>query len=309
MSPPSLNHPTGGTNTPHPALWADLPLKGGGIVLGLMTALLAFSANAAPSAAELAQAGNLFAITCSSSFCHGEAGVGGRGPSLQNRNLTPDFIRGTIVNGRSGTPMPSFKDSLSQPELNLIVSYVMSLSPNNHGGDAGAAAPAPASAPPAAPLSAQAEAGRAIFFDLARPGSCAACHSYKEQGGPIGPDLNAIAGKTPQDLYQAMMKPKPLTDGYPTVKISLKNGEIISGIRKGDAQKESIQIYDLSSTPPVLRTFYKSDGWREFYPESALPYTHDLTGYSKDEVASLIAFLKSASGPAKDVTPQDFAQP
>ncbi len=267
-------------------------------------ALTAAPAFAAPAAPDMMQGGNVFAITCSSSFCHGDGGVGGRGPSLRNRNFMPDFVRSTVTNGRSGTPMPSFKGSLSPHEIDMVVDYVMSLSPNNHNAAAGPAVPAPASAPPPAPLSAQAQAGRAVFFDLARAGSCAACHSYQDEGGPIGADLSAIAKRTPHDIYQAIAKPTVPNTDYP---VATAGG--VTGIVKQKTDK-MVQIYDLSSVPPVLRSFYPADGVKIEEPQSTTPiYTHDLSGYSKDEVAGLIAFLKSAAGPVKDVTPQDFAQP
>src|ERR1700722_16654481 len=114
------------------------------LLLAAIAALAASPARAAPPEAEMMQGGNLFAITCSSSFCHGDGGVGARGPSLRNRNFTPDFVRNTVSNGRSGTPMPAFKDSLSQAELNMLVDYVMSLSPNNHNASTAESTPAPA---------------------------------------------------------------------------------------------------------------------------------------------------------------------
>ena len=154
----------------------------------------ASSAAAAPSAAELEAAGNLFAITCSSSFCHGEGGVGARGPSLRNRNFPPNYVRNTIMNGRSGTPMPSFKDALSSAEVAMIAGYVMSLSPENHATAAVAATPLPAS-PSVATLSEQAAHGQELFFDQTRPSNCVACHSYGAKGGPVGPDLSTIAAK------------------------------------------------------------------------------------------------------------------
>jgi putative heme-binding domain-containing protein len=251
----------------------------------------------------VAQGGNLFAITCSSSFCHGEAGAGARGPSLRNRNFTPDFVRSTVMNGRSGTPMPSFKDSLSQAELNMIVGYVMSLSPNNHAEDTGGAAPAPAA--PAAPLSAKAQAGQAIFFDLSRPGSCAACHSYREQGGPIGPDLIGVAKRTPHDIYQSMVKPTVPNAAYTVVSVATADGMTVTGILKQKTDAV-VQVYDLSSVPPVLRSLY---GAKVGPAPAKPPYAHDLGSLSKDDLAALITFLKSADAASKDVTPQDLTQP
>jgi mono/diheme cytochrome c family protein len=276
------------------------------LLLGALA--IAGTAQAAPSAApEMMQGGNLFIITCSSSFCHGEGGVGAQGPSLRNRNFTPDFVRNTVTNGRSGTPMPAFKDSMSQAELNMIVDFVMTLSPNNHNTDTAAvSAPATPTLAPV-PLSAQAQAGFALFFDATRPAGCALCHSYKEQGGPIGADLSAIAKRAPHDIYQSVVKPTVPNPDYPVVTVT-DHGKAFSGIPKLKTDK-IVQLYDLSSVPPVLRSFYLGDGVKTETSAASAPYAHDLSGYSKDELAALIAFLKSAAGASKDVTPQDFAQP
>ena len=276
------------------------------LLLGALATLIAAHAQAAPSAAEVAQGGNLFSITCSSSFCHGEAGIGARGPSLRNRNFPPDFVRNTVLNGRSGTPMPSFKDSVSPAELEMIVAYVMSLSPNNHSADSGPVAAAPVQ--PAAPLSAKAQTGQAIFFDLSRPNACAACHSYKDQGGPVGPDLSGIAKRSPRDIYQNIVHPSDHNADYPMYKAGSSDGKTVIGVVK-QRTDQMVQIYDLSSTPPVLRSFYKADGMKEYYPADLLPYKHDLAAYSKDDLAALITYLKSADAASKDVTPQDIAQP
>jgi mono/diheme cytochrome c family protein len=282
------------------------------LLIAALAAVTAANAIAAPSAApEMMQGGNLFIITCSSSFCHGEGGVGAQGPSLKNRNFTPDFVRNTVTNGRSGTPMPAFKDTLSQAELSMIVDFVMSLSPNNHNMDAAAVAPAAPTAPPPPPMSAKAQAGQAIFFDLSRPGACAACHSYREQGGPIGPDLKGVAKRTPRDIYQAMVNPGFFNQDYPAVEINTANGtpnlKKVYGIQK-QTNGKVMQFYDLSSVPPVLRTVYDV-GFARPTPPDMLLYTHDVSDLSKDNLAALITFLKSADAASKDVTPQDVAQP
>jgi putative heme-binding domain-containing protein len=264
--------------------------------------LITSTTQAAPSAAEVAQGGNLFAITCSSSFCHGEAGVGARGPSLRNRNFPPDFVRNTVLNGRSGTPMPSFKDALNQAELEMIVGYVMSLSPNNHAEDNGPAVAAPVQAPP---LSATAQAGQAIFFDPTRTGGCALCHSYNGHGGPIGPDLSGVAKRSPGDIYRAMAKPAVPNADYTAVSVTNAEGTAVTGLLKQKTDA-AVQIYDLSSVPPVLRSIYGA----KIGPAPAKPlYTHDLGTLSKDELAALITYLKSADTTSKDVTPQDLALP
>lgn len=266
-------------------------------------ASIAATVRAAPSAAEIEAGTNLFTITCSSSFCHGEGGIGARGPSLRNRNFPPDFVRNTILNGRSGTPMPSFRDSLSAAEVEVIVKYVMSLSPNDHEQNSGTTAMAAISTP--APLSEQASRGADIFFDQTRSAACAFCHSYGGKGGLVGPDLFAVAAQTPAAIYQSIVSPASATVGFVGIAVTGKDGRRVVGI-KHDQDDRQVGIFDLSSTPPVLRTFYIADGVTTEIATGPL-YRHDVSGYSKNEIADLIAFLKSAgSGQEKAVTGLDL---
>jgi cytochrome c oxidase cbb3-type subunit 3 len=86
----------------------------------------------------------LFTKHCAS--CHGSRGEGGKGtgvtfsrprdlpiiaPALNNSGfltaMSDQLIKAAIVNGREGTPMPSFrKQGLSDEQINDIVSYVRS---------------------------------------------------------------------------------------------------------------------------------------------------------------------------------------
>jgi putative heme-binding domain-containing protein len=259
---------------------------------------LAGTAQAAPSAAELEQAGNLFAITCSSSMCHGEGGVGARGPALRNRGLPADFVRTTMLEGRSGTPMPSFKSALSPQEVNAIVAYVMSL---GNQGDDGASAPA---AIVAAPFDAQAAHGKDLFFDETRPVPCGACHSAQENGGLLGADLVTLGKKSPRELAAAMLHPAPGNPAYPAVTVTTRDGKNVQGIAAPAGPAGTIRIFDVGTAPPVLRSFYAADGAKVAPLDKAVLYTHTLNGYSSQDLADMIAYLKAAGGqPAQDVTP------
>jgi mono/diheme cytochrome c family protein/cytochrome c2 len=70
-------------------------------------------------------------------FCHGDDGKGGdrklginlRNPTVQNL-LRPEILAGTVLNGRKGTPMPSFGpegEGLSNDEIADVVAYVKTL--------------------------------------------------------------------------------------------------------------------------------------------------------------------------------------
>jgi mono/diheme cytochrome c family protein/rhodanese-related sulfurtransferase len=62
--------------------------------------------------------------------CHGKNGEGISAPALANPMLlataSDAFLRYTITEGREGTPMVSFKDSLSKKEINAVTAYLRS---------------------------------------------------------------------------------------------------------------------------------------------------------------------------------------
>jgi len=254
------------------------------------------SAAGAPGPADIAAGANLFTVSCSSSYCHGLGGVGARGPSLQNRGFPADYVRTTILQGRPNTPMPSFKGTYGEAEIRQIVAYVESLSPDSAAGGSASSADASAIAAPAAPLSPQAARGEELFFDLAKPAACAACHSYRDAGGPVGPDLAALSSRSPRDLYQAILHPAANSDAQ-AVAVTMRDGAKLAGI-KHDEKRDAIRVYDLSSTPPVMRTLPKPDVTK-IEPLTGKPaYAHDLSHYSKDGILALIAFLKSGAADA-----------
>jgi putative heme-binding domain-containing protein len=256
--------------------------------------------NAADAAAALVGAGgNVFTISCSSSYCHGAGGVGARGPSLQNRVFPPDYVRDTILQGRPGTPMPSFKNTFRPDEIAALVAYVKSLSP-----DSGASAAA--TGPVQAPASKQALAGSDLFFDETRPAACSVCHSYGGAGGPIGPDLAAISAKSPRDIYQRLLHPASGDPDYPAVTVTMRDGGKYVGIER-DERQGSVRLYDVSALPPVLRTLPKADIAKVEPLAGAPAYEHDVRAYSEQDLLALVDFLKSGAPNAPaELKPQDL---
>jgi len=100
-------------------------------VLGVGTFLLIFTlalqAGPAPDAG-----GDLFKQKCA--MCHGADGKGYAAlktpdftdPKVQ-ASLTDEEITKTIKNGKTGTAMPPFKDSLSDDQIKSLVAYLRSL--------------------------------------------------------------------------------------------------------------------------------------------------------------------------------------
>ncbi|WP_158637167.1 c-type cytochrome [Arenimonas daejeonensis] len=89
-----------------------------------------FSVTHDPVAGDAALGARVYAENCAS--CHGANGEGGTGTALGNPvmlGLTPDrFLRHAIAEGRDGTPMPAFKDTLSAGELDGVTAFLRSRS-------------------------------------------------------------------------------------------------------------------------------------------------------------------------------------
>ncbi len=84
--------------------------------------------SAKPVSGNVALGKTLYAQHCAA--CHGKKGEGISAPALGNPMLlataSDAFLRYTIEEGREGTPMPPFKDSLSKIELNAVTAYLRS---------------------------------------------------------------------------------------------------------------------------------------------------------------------------------------
>ncbi len=70
----------------------------------------------------------IYAKNCTA--CHGEKGEGISAPALGNPMLlataTDHFLRYAIAEGRDGTPMAAFKDSLSNKEIDAVTAFLRS---------------------------------------------------------------------------------------------------------------------------------------------------------------------------------------
>ncbi len=88
----------------------------------LVMACLAVGANAAPDKARQQYLINLLSQDCGS--CHGITLKGGLGAALLPENLrykSDQFLIKTILNGRSGTAMPPWKQFLTEDDADWLV--------------------------------------------------------------------------------------------------------------------------------------------------------------------------------------------
>lgn len=93
------------------------------IFFGALALAAPMSANAeAPLAERRAELLHLVRQDCGS--CHGLTLKGGLGPSLEPAALSEkdaEQLRFVILNGRRGTPMPPWREHLTEPEAGWIV--------------------------------------------------------------------------------------------------------------------------------------------------------------------------------------------
>jgi len=137
--------------------------------------------------------------------CHGHQGEGGIGNALNAPAFlaiaTDDFLARTIISGRPGTAMASWKE-LSSQAVSDMLAYM----------NAWRAEP-PARDDVLAELRVESAAGLAAAGRKVYQGNCAACHGREGEGG-IGvslntPDLLGLADDT--YLYRAIVEGRPST--------------------------------------------------------------------------------------------------
>jgi mono/diheme cytochrome c family protein len=228
----------------------------------------------------------VFGTTCA--FCHGEGGSGASGPRLSGRGFDGQYIEKVITYGVAGTAMPAWGQRLIAQDYNGVIAYVKSLN--------GIVAPLNEGSP--AVLSGEAARGRDLFRDATRElGSCSNCHAVDGRGVNMAPPIrNVPSGAT---ALRSLATPQ--------VKTAMVNSESFPAIVVSQSRDET-KLYDLTTVPPVLRTF----------PSSAVKVTDGSTWqhatvmgttFSNEELDLILAFLRAGtkSGPT-DAQPAASSQ-
>jgi putative heme-binding domain-containing protein len=251
----------------------------------------------------ISEGARLFAPTCGTGYCHGAGGSGGGGPKLKGRAFEPRYLFNVISNGVPGTSMIPFKSQYSEEQIWKMIAFISSDNPGAAtAGPEGATQPSPTTTPSTAPAAKELDqrtagdpkAGRALFFDSAFKYNCAACHSFKSDGASIGPELSGAGAKrSARELFLYILMPKPTVDSkYPTMILTLRSGEKITGVRK-EQDEESVRVYDTTDLPAVLRTIQKTEIARiESVAETAMPRDY-AARYTMKQLLDIVAFLKS----------------
>jgi putative heme-binding domain-containing protein len=227
--------------------------------------------------------------------CHGEEGVGGRGPALRGDKFTVDFVQAVVSAGRPGTLMPTFRDALGPDQIDSVARYVASLQARRTDwmlvrGDAAA--------------------GRDLFYAEEVEYSCHNCHSVRGEGGRVGPDLAArLKNRSAREILQriVVVPHRSADPAYQRVRITTTSGDQYVGIKAGSQSNQALNFYDTASLPAVLRTFRIS----EIRAISALNGTAMPSDYASRfslvQLLDLVTFLRSeASGSRPPVTLADL---
>ncbi len=123
---------------------------------------------------------------------------------------------------------------------------------------------------------------------------CGACHKIANEGGDIGPNLSAIgSGLSTSDIIIEVLWPnKNIKEGFNTIRLDLKNGESIQGIKVLETS-DAISVKPSASASPEV--FSKKDITEIIPVGSAMPAAM-ANNITEEELANLIKYLTSLRG-------------
>ncbi len=81
--------------------------------------------------------------------------------------------------------------------------------------------------------------GKKIFFE--RPeASCVRCHKINGEGGEVGPELSHMGAQKEREYFlESIVLPnRQIAQGFESVLVTLKSGEIYAGVLKGENDVE-----------------------------------------------------------------------
>jgi len=128
--------------------------------------------------------------------------------------------------------------------------------------------------------------GRDIFLHKAEV-QCQRCHSLDGQGGDVGPPVNGVGKQSREYLLEAIVLPnKAIAKGYESILITTLDNKTVTGVLKGEDEKE-VRLITAEGKPV---TVLKTDIEDRRATKSAMP--DDLAPkLTKREMRDLIEFL------------------
>jgi putative heme-binding domain-containing protein len=219
------------------------------------------------SASDVAEGKRMFMGRCA--MCHGQAGEGGRGPTLKPGR--PD--RDLFVIIRLGIPNSEMPPSFAQTDQEIwrLVAFVQQLGREPRDAEV---------------FRGDASVGKGVFASQ----SCNVCHMIDGEGSDLGPDLSRAGARSARFLKESILNPDAdVPVAYHAISVRTAAGKSVRGIFIGE-DEYSIQLRDMSGNP---LSFLKSQ-LKEFQHESSslMPaYTMPST-----DLDNLVAYLSSLKG-------------
>jgi quinoprotein glucose dehydrogenase len=144
------------------------------------------------------------------------------------------------------------------------------------------------------------EKGKKIFLERADV-SCLRCHRINGEGGNAGPDLAGVGAKHPREyLLESILYPnKQIAQGWETVIVRLKNGDVVSGVLRQETDRElKLELVDPNNPAAKPRplnvakeTIDKRRGGQSAMPEGL------ATSLKKQDLRNLVEFLATLKDP------------
>ena len=226
----------------------------------------------------LSRGTDIYNKSCATGYCHGLKGAAGGGPRLASRGFDESYILQTIRMGIPGTAMPAFGAILSRIDMAAVVAYVGSLN-----GITPSRNLVIERGPPPRTLSPEATKGRALFYDAVRGfGRCATCHQVDSMGIAVTDPISKIPESVA--VLRSLETPKIVT--------AKVDGESLPAfvLSKGGIQTK---LYDLTVSPPVLRTFATSSV--QIQQGSQWRHATAISSYTDADLDLILAFLRAVA--------------
>lgn len=134
------------------------------------------------------------------------------------------------------------------------------------------------------------ESGRRIFAEAV----CFKCHRFQGEGGTVGPDLTAVAGRfSNRDLLESLLDPsKTVSDQYQATIFQLASGQTVVG-RVVNLSGNRLSISENMLEPGKLTNIQRDEiEATKPSPTSLMPESL-LDTFSREEILDLLAYLKS----------------
>jgi putative heme-binding domain-containing protein len=202
--------------------------------------------------------------------CHGLDAHGGEAPDIATtpavQTLSDTRLTVVIHDGHTGG-MPGFASTLSDSDIEAVVSYLHELQHRSGPAVAGDVAN-----------------GKVLFFG---PAGCSQCHMVKGEGGFLGADLSSIP-LSADDIHAAIVDPPSSSTDVLTTVI-LKNGRKFNGLVRG----EDNFSMELMNEKGAFISVDKADVGRIQRAATSFMPADYATRFSPSDLQDLVAYVAS----------------